>query len=180
MAADRSPPKSLDRWRTGEPLRAAKLNEAVDAVNRLLGGVRPGRQIVYPKNTDAAASMGLRRFRLIQPKAADTLLANPYSGSVVDNIAVTIACPWELRRTPFDNLTWHGIGFVYESDSRRYATGTSTSEYQVIVPRYDVDDEVWAISVAPQVGGTGVTGVLWQEVFSSRMWVRDNDQTAGA
>lgn len=148
-------PSRLRRWRMGDPLSAAHLNETVEAVQRLEGGVNPAEQVRARTTKDPAQ---VRQFRILSVEG-DYIRCErqvgTYENDGVDDVW-NIAKPYLLRRTPFDGTDGrNSITYAYNSDTERVATdANSDTETQVVVPSYQVGDIVYAIESVK--GGTGV------------------------
>ena len=152
------PPRKPDRIprlvgvRPGEGLSAAKANRTVDAVNRLVQGTRPPRQIPPVPRPKAKKAIRLR-FQSMGPDHLECLDDR--------NNTVLVAKPWLLRRTPFDGQTRDDVSYVYSADDRRVATvgiaPDEETEIQEIIQRFVLDDEVWADE--PETTGVEVDGV---------------------
>jgi hypothetical protein len=150
-------PGTLQRWRIGEALRADRLNQPVDKLNRM-AGVGPAQQVIGHPIPEAVDGRPTRFVITNASDFGDYLVCSTPSG-VSD---VYVAKPWGLRRTPFDDMPpRNDMTYAYTSNTRRIATLTvgeeTETENQVINPPWLVDDEILANLVN---GGTGVTALL--------------------
>lgn len=117
----------------------------------------------------------------------DVVYGVGWNGTSPTSEGQTIAKPYKLRRTP-----WHGqtvqyvledpisgdqsfsVSYNYFSGSFRTASITSGAftavEKQVIIPKYQEDDIIYA---AQPDGGTSVSGVDWLDINADgRAWAR--------
>lgn len=117
-----------------------------------------------------AAQKAIRlRLKVVLP---DALLCHPWDGEKEVMADVLVAKRWRLRRTPFDGLIdAAGRSYAYTTDVERVVTLGVATETQVVVPAYEVDEEIEARS-AP-TGGTGVTDApKWLEHGEGRAWAK--------
>lgn len=79
----------------------------------------------------------------------------------LDDIAhtVEIAKPYLLQRTPFDGETRDGVTYTYTDGETRSATDGVTTEDQVIVPAYVIND----IIVAARLTAENLKNQLYAE-----------------
>lgn len=93
---------------------------------------------------------GVRRFVVVDPNGfPDTITVSEVKdGEVIGHAAK----PYLLRRTPFHSKTRDGIDYNYSSNVKRTASKTvpgnpptTTSETQVIVPKYVAGDVIYAV-----------------------------------
>lgn len=147
--------RNPDRWRKGDRLSVARLNQTVDGVRDLIGGVAPpgeraGSIVPYPV---------IQHLEIVRVEQ-DALIC--YVVNTIDNatanvgdVEVSVVKPYLLRGTL---ATRNGINYVYTvvpEHTERTATRVSDSatETQVIVPSYSQGDRIFA--VRPIFGGTG-------------------------
>jgi hypothetical protein len=103
-----------------------------------------------------------------------------------NNDEVFVACPWMLRRTPFDGQARNGIDYGYTGPSSRVATLVSDEaqqEHQIIIPSYTPDfDIIHATRSAKMIRnlsgieGTSAVDTNWIEVNQGRAWARRRTQ----
>lgn len=146
-------PNRLRRWKVGDPFSASHLNEAVEAVMRLMGGANPAQQVVARGEVTPAAP---RMFRVLTVEA-DYIRCESQDGTFENDgneDVWNIAKPYLLRRTPFEGTdasgatrTRNGITYSYADNESRTATLTATgaTEDQAIVPSYQAGDILYAI-----------------------------------
>ena len=143
-------------WRKGDRLSVKRLNETVDGVRDIIGGV------ALPKGKDGA----LTPYPVIQHFEIDTVekdwlvcfVVNTIDNATanVGDVPVNVVKPYLLRGSL---ATRNGIDYVYNLAVLGYTerTGTrqsdSATETQVIVPSYSQGDRIFAIR--PVFGGTG-------------------------
>lgn len=132
---------------------------------------RSGYSLVREAPPNVSGAQGSRRFR-VKAVAGDWLVCRTWNGEKEGTEDVLVAKRWRLRRTPFDGLTdAGGRSYAYTTDVERVVTNGTITETQVIVPAYEIDEEIEARS-AP-TGGTGVTEApLWQEHGEGRAWAK--------
>lgn len=155
------PTRTLKFWRPGEPIPHVDLNETNRAIERLFRGIGPAQQRV------AAANDVRRRFRF-KSMGADHIIARTWDGTTEGTIDTPIAKPFLLRRS----ITARGgLTYTYTSDTTRTASDGATTEDQVVVDSYVLDDEIYADRVQ---GGTGVDPVLVGGVSTRVVWLDAN------
>ena len=139
-----NPKKRLTPWRRGDLPSASHLNEGIQAIERIVGGVVPPQQ-VFPDIPQAASISG-RQYR-VKSVQDDHLVCREWDGTVEGAGDVKVAKPFLLRKTPFDTLTRNGITFAYTSSTERTATEDSSGDIQnqIIVSSYQVDDLIYVI-----------------------------------
>lgn len=132
---------------------------------------RSGYSLVREAPPNASGAQESRRFR-VKSIAGDYLVCRTWNGEKEGDTDVKVAKRWRLRRTPFDGLTdAAGRSYAYTSDVERVVTQGGLTETQVVVPAYEVDEEIEARS-AP-TGGTGVTDApKWLEHGEGRAWAK--------
>lgn len=139
------PAVRLRRWVADSDVSAAHLNEAVDAVQRMVRVPTSAREVIRPD----AAAVQVQQFVVVS-EAGDYLrcrkLDGP-SGVDVDGGIYYVAKPYLLRRSPFDGTAGRdSITFEYTSDSERTATNADDeTEDQAIVPSYVAGDVVYGV-----------------------------------
>jgi hypothetical protein len=159
------PIMQVARWNKGDPLSARKLNESVDAVNALSGGVRPPLQTPF-----RGRALEVRQFK-VTGMAGDFIISRTWDGTDLGVADVKIAKPYLLRRTPFDGFARAGVSYVYVSDAARTATAGTESETQVVVPAYEVGDVVYAAKGV--AGGVGVSAEWLDLNCDGRAWAKE-------
>lgn len=140
---------------------------------------------VRQRKGTASAPVVPKRYKLVTVKG-DYLICTLWAGG--DQLF--IAKPPKLRMS-VTTETLDGIVTAYSVGAfagtqyqftRRIATpSTGGAEIQVIVPRYLVGDEIWAIDVGdtgelPPIPGSDDTSLLDLNI-DARAWTRKNDQT---
>jgi len=158
--SDKSP-INLQPWRSGMPIEAAHLDEVRDAVQRIIGGTRPGRQVRGSARASGVTPIQMQVF-VIPTTTTDYIWCYRWDGTEQTGEAVRVAVPYLLRSTPFDGHTRNGITYDYDftaSPIERTATNVGAeTEDQVIVPSFQVDDIIYAIASID--GGTDVRADL--------------------
>jgi len=152
---------ALYTYRAGDPIPARALNQTNRAVERLVGGVAPPRQVESPSARPRTA-----RFQL-QSISADHLVCKTYDGTTVGDTNINVAKPPQLRES---NTAHDGHTFdTFVGGVQRTADST---EVQVIVPNYVALDEIYAIRDLR--GGTGVTDAPeWLDLnVDARAWAK--------
>lgn len=143
---ENDPIRELRRWKKGESLKARKLNEPVDAINRISGGVRPPRQRMggsRPVNPESLSKV--QQFKVVSVQG-DYLVCNPYDSlAAATNQTVLVAKPYLLRQTPFDGSSRDGVTYTYTDGTQRSADDGSETETQLITPSYVSGDIIYAI-----------------------------------
>lgn len=89
---------------------------------------------------------------------------------------INVAKPWELRETYLDGTTNNGITYDYTDGETRNADDSSSDEDQVIVPAYDIHDDV-LINVFQVYTGVVVDDepVVWEDLNTAgRAWAKQN------
>lgn len=141
----------LEAYRSGEGLSAVKLNRGVNAINRLIQGTRPPRQIPPVPRPKATQAIRLR----FQAMGADHI-------ECVDDNGGTrlVAKQWLIRRTPFDSDVPEppplrdGVKYEYvdganrvgiiEGDPDADPPIPDERETQAITQKFFPGDELWA------------------------------------
>lgn len=95
---------------------------------------------------------------------ADWIVCREWDGTTEGGEDVKIALPYQLRRSPWDGMTIAiakefptasvDVTYTYQSNSYRKAVNGTLTEYQEIVPRYRLNDEIYAME---SENGTGVS-----------------------
>lgn len=117
--------------------------------------------------------VAVERF-IVVSVSGDYVTADRADGS---ESGVKIAKPYKLQRSPWDGnsaiIDGNAIHYTYNTDVKRTATTSGgLVEIQVVVPRYLVDDEIFACQA-----DTGVSGVEWQDLNADgRAWARKYQQ----
>ena len=175
-----TPDRSIDRWRSGEPATAAKLNQTVDTLNGMLA-IAPPRQVRRKRGGGGGSRPG--RFWVMSLEQ-DYLICRAWDGTtdqdgepILGQEDIPVALPFLLSRSPFDYdeeseddpIVRDGYTYVYGSHDRRLAISADTKEVhvEVITPRYVEGDEI--LASRDVIGGTGIS-VNGKEVE----WIDDN------
>ena len=136
----------LDRWSKGEPIKAAKLNAPVDAINRLVTGVAPPRQLSTSRPADTALADQVFSLKQI---FADHYACTNYPA---DGGTTTLVAKWfDIRKSEFQTRlpdgtiatkTIRGITYRYRTDLaddiigvHRDAIKNQKIERQWVIPR---------------------------------------------
>lgn len=128
-----------------------------------------------------ASGTPVKQFK-VKSHSHDVIVANEFSGTVTSTIDVNIAKPYKLRFYEITAQTIDGTTISYDgynttTQARVAHIGTTVAETQVIVPRYLVDDIIYACKpndtdVNVTVSAAAVP-VLWQDVnVDGRAWAR--------
>ena len=136
------PVNDVRKWAKGEAITAKRLNEHVDATNRLAGGVTPPAQKVRPANatTVRAAASKVVQFVVVSEEA-EYLICAPFDGVKVSNESVKVAKPWHLRASTYDGksigTTSYTSLFSETGDyTKRKASGGAGTWTETIEPAY--------------------------------------------
>lgn len=150
--SDNTPMAQPKTYGSGEKLSASKLNEGVRAAQGTTTGVRPPMQIV-PVPINAKVASGVTQYRITAIKD-DYLVCKAWDGSVESGDIVYVAKPWTLRTLVSRNSIAYS-DYAETTSLQRTATRSNSSETQVVVPTYAVQDIIYA--VAGIAGGTGAS-----------------------
>ena len=161
-------------------LTARRMNESRNTLNALLQGIRSG---IFEDDIETPITIRRLRVEIVAGDYLECKMLSAAGGDVgVGRLAV--AKPWELRRTPFDGLSWDGYSYSYSSHVERVSTKDSdeTTETQVVVPRYvfggtgagSIIFAVKGITALPGVQfGDPAIVVTWQDMnVSGRAWAK--------
>jgi len=123
------------------------------------------------KHWDSPGTAEINRYRLVS-QIADTLSCTLLDDAGADTGSVVfIAKPPLLRRTPFDNLTYNGISYVYTGNAARVATKSPDIQNEIIIPPY-----INGISIIHAINVTNKTGIpdvtLLDLNVDARLWAR--------
>lgn len=154
-------------WARGEELVRERMNEPVRALNTLLSGIAPPRQIEETSSRSTRSA----RFQIVS-NAGDYLVCNRMvADDVVATTDVQVAKPYLLRNSLESRA---GITYTYTGTDARTADDGATTESQVVVPAWEVGDEI--IADAGIIGGTGVlvddVALLWLAREHGRAWAK--------
>lgn len=165
---------NLEQWRKGDSLNnRAKLNQPVIAINRILNGIKPPKQINRNgDSTGGKAKSNVQQFIIVGIKE-DYLECKRFSGGVPspEDVTIFIQKPYLLRNSLVsrDGITYTSLGMDY-----RRADKDADSEEQVIVPNYLVDDIIYASNNV--LGGVGNIEINWIDLNTDgRSWARKAD-----
>jgi hypothetical protein len=114
---------------------------------------------------------GARQFKIVSLDY-DHVNAKTWDGTTLGDDIVKIAKPWLLRKTPFIS-GYQGITFTYTGYTTRSATLSGTTETQVVVPAYNVNDIIYATKGV--AGGLAMTDpdIEWADLnIDGRAWAR--------
>ena len=161
----------VDRWSKGDPLTKGSLNRTVDTLNTLIDGVAGVNQV------RAGPERGSRTARYqVVSVAGDYIVGRRLDmDSTVYTVLVAIAKPYLLRNSITARA---GITYTYAGIDERTADDGATTEDQVVVPSWAVDDEI--LAEAGVTGGTGVVlgtvpddyALLWIARSDGRAWAK--------
>lgn len=170
-------PQPVRKVAKGEKLSARKWNELAEAINRPFSGVALPRQV--RRKTKAGSGIEVQQMK-VAAIGDDYITCVTFNGTETGEEEITVAKPYELRRTPFDGESYNGIEYTYSDDVTREADDGSTTETQVIVPEYVVGDVIMAMRNI--TGGTGLVITMpdgteeeieWIEMNSARAWAKE-------
>lgn len=153
----------LRPWRRGEALKAGKLSEPVQTLNRLIGTQPIGQPRRGPGMQGLAGRAA--RFSLVSVDQ-DHLVCNLVGDIGDPPTAYHVAKAPLLRRS----VTSHaGVSYSYSSNTARTATSGSDSEDQEVIPAWAAGDEIVAVAIP---GGTGVSAAPdWLDLnLDARAW----------
>lgn len=168
----------LAEYKPGDnPRSARRLNAPIKAINKLVERGFIGQGI---RNVGTSTAVYRMRIKAVK---GDYLECVTWDGTT-EGPTVNVAKPDLLQRTWLDGTAdprGNGIEYVYTSDTARTATDTSdeSTESQVVVPSFAVDDEILAV---PSVIGGPFRNVEseddppvtidWQMVTDARAWAK--------
>jgi len=145
MVDANAPIRDVRRWRRGDKITDKRLNEGVDAINRIVGGVKPPRQVAAGGRPTVGSSGAKIEQLKVVTIGDDLLVCVPYDSLSADTEnPFLVAMPYLLRRTPFDGLERDGITYTYIGSTSRDATDGSDTERQLITPSYVAGDIIYA------------------------------------
>jgi hypothetical protein len=119
---------------------------------------------------DLSSSVSVSMYRL-KAVGADTLTCRTWDGATEGGTDVTVAKNHKLRNSiasaVIDGVT---VNYTYPTTTTRIASIGASSESQVVVPRYIVNDIVFVTSPS---GGTGVSSVSKLDINADgRAWAK--------
>ena len=167
------PTDTMRDWAQGDPFSARHLNEVVAVVRQMITGANPSNQIVT-----TGIKPTVQRFR-VKSVADDHIVCRTWDGKDEGLGDIKVAKPWILRKEPWATsgrtIDGDSVTYDYTDGSEREADNGTTTEEQVIVPRYNEDDEIYAM-----FGILGDTGVVidgeelgWLDMNNDgRMWAK--------
>lgn len=169
----------LQRWNRREPITAAKLNQPVDALNRM-GATLPRSEQVFgpglPPTPTVAVDQSVIFFNGFPQDSRFQTILDAISVNAIDipTVPITVALPWLLRRTPFDGQQRGLFRYVYSTFAWRWSTrvlNPSDVETQQITPAYMRGDILRLVkALEPFVFVDGEP--LLFEVVQDRHWAR--------
>ena len=171
-------PSPVPRVNRGEKLSAKKWNAMAEAINRPFSGVGLPRQVRRNKGS-VGTGIEVQQMK-VAAISGDYITCHTFNGTETGEDEITVAKPYELRRTPFDGESYNEIEYTYSDDVTREADNGSATETQVIVPPYVVGDVIYAMRNI--TGGTGLAVVMpdgteeeveWVEMNSARAWTKE-------
>lgn len=159
------------RWRKGDKISARTLNQTVDRVIDLTGGA------AAPADAKGVGAAGLIQQFEVKSVEADYLTCRTVTSAGVGTVDVPVAKPYLLRNAIVSRtVSGAVITYTYTNTQERVATKTPDTETQVVVPRYEATDRIFA---ARAVGGaTGVKDanknpVRWLDLnLDARAWAK--------
>lgn len=164
----------MDDWSRGRAIRARQLNQPLQAIRDMVGGVMVPRGVLVDVGP---ASISIRQVKLVT-EFGDYLDVDEWNG-IETGIRIQVAKPPELRQTSFDGISHNGITYAYTNKSERVGTDDTTedTETQVIVPPYVEGDILYVARGI--LGGVGVTvpapgdtrrKLEWLDLSTGRAW----------
>lgn len=174
------PFKQLPPYRPGELLKAKRLSNTNQAINRFISGTGPPQQRFGRGRTQP---LRIGRFK-IKDVRQNHLVCREWDGSSEGKLDIKIAKPFLLRA----ELTTRVIGgteftytFTGSEAQEKVADDGSDTETQVVVPRYEFGDEIYAVKgpnrgtgVAITVSGVS-TDVDWMDMnIDARAWAKQS------
>ncbi|HYG73471.1 MAG TPA: hypothetical protein VEK08_00460 [Planctomycetota bacterium] len=123
----------LQRWTSGDPLSADRLNEMVDSINDEGVGIDGARQ------RNGHGPVRMRQFTIVSVEP-DYLVCREWDG-VEEYGQVLVAKPYLLRNAI---TARNGVSYTYTNTQTRTAVQSSITETQVVIPRYVEGDIIYA------------------------------------
>lgn len=170
----------LRRWGANQPLDHRKLNEPVDAINRMNRGVAGPRQVMADRPGGGVPAGALRTVLVAIPAGStdDHIVCRDIGDTSEEYTPILVAKPWLLRKTPWDGQTRGQVRYEYdpEDSTKRTAFDSTDATGQLkraeqIHARYLVDDRLTASPMIPTLTTTdGQTVALLDLNVDSRGW----------
>lgn len=174
------PLSQLNRWGPGEPLDHRKLNEPVEALNRIFAGVAPP----LSARPYAPARPLAKGFKIVAAYG-DYLECHTWDGLTEGGEIVKVALPWGLSQTPFDGQDFGPWHYEYTGVGERETSLVADAEQQiteVINPPFVAGEVIRATrdsgytpraTVETETGETSVVSLDWLYVpDNGRAWAR--------
>lgn len=139
----------------------------------------PGGIVARAKPGRGGGSAGLKLHRF-KSMGTDHLVCRTWDGTTEGSTDIKIAKPDKLRfsitAATIDTVALAYSDYDTSAQTRSASDGTS-SETQVITPRYLVNDLIWAMTCTTLVTVTGTVLTLLDLNISARAWARKFDGT---
>lgn len=160
----------LRRWSRGQPLDHRQLNEPVEAINRMMAGVGPPRQVMpsVAGTPSIAARVGRVLLAMEAGVTDDHLVCRAVDSDPAAYVPILVAKPQFLRKTPWDGQTRDQVRYVYDVEDSTQRTAYDVNDLpgipeaernkrtETISPQYLIDDELVSM---PLLTGVVVAGV---------------------
>lgn len=162
-----------------ERLRSCEIKSSLDI---LVNASAIGTTLTGNAKTTTTAGLVVERFRLVSAETGngDYIYCHTWDGTNEGTDLIKIARPWRLLRTPWHDQTIDGQTYYYVAFNRRHVRASGVQENQVVVPKFRIGDEIFAVKDVTR--GSGVTdeggspvayidlnrdGRAWAQVFNS-------------
>jgi len=132
---------------------------------------------------------------VVKSISTDTLGCRIWHNGQEGDVVVNVMKSYDLRRTPFDTLSfsdWHGTGLnttiTYQDNTHRTATETVSlnKRFEKVDPEWNVEqgtykgDLIYATTVVGVLDPTVDSVVVWQDINESgRRWIEDEPVPSG-
>ncbi len=164
----------IERWARADPLLHGRLNETVDAVNRIrrtLGGGQVNRGAI-PDEAPADVGIELGVFE-VQTITRDYLDCKRFINDVLDTTIVSVMKPYRLAEVNWGTIG--GVSLTFEANQRAAATDGATNETWKVTPVYVVGDIILAIQTDTDtfVDNAGGERIVWCDLNTDgRAWAK--------
>lgn len=154
----------------------------VSVVGGKLQQTTTGRVLTIDRNAGGVSAEGvaLQMFRvksITETDEGDYVTCRTWDGTNEGATDIPVAKPYKLRKSPWHNgsaiIDGVNVSYIYSTNVKRTASVPSGySEVQVVVPRYLVNDVIFAAETE-----TGVTDASWLDINADgRAWARKYQQ----